>query len=313
MFSKVTVSVPATTANLGPGLDCLGLALDLYNEVTFAEIGSDFTVEVQGEGAGKLPADSSNLVLQAAERLFDLVGQRPSGLRVLQENRIPVGSGLGSSAAAVLSGILAANAMAGEPLNQSDLLELAVDMEGHPDNVAPALMGGLTIAVATDSGLAVERVKPAELQVAVVLPEFDLPTAEARRALPQSVILADAIFNVGRVALLVRALENGDYGRLAVAMQDRLHQPYRLPLIPGMAAAIEAGKDAGAAAVVLSGAGPSAIAFAPTGHDRIASAMVEAFASHGLNSRSWVLVANGQGSSIRLHPNGQDDMTREIG
>ena len=304
MLSKVSVSVPATTANLGPGFDCLGLALDLNNQVTFVKVGSGLTVEVSGEGAGTLPVDSSNLLFQAAERLFDRVGRRPAGLHVLQENRIPAGSGLGSSAAAVLGGILAANAITGGQLSQSDLLEMAVDMEGHPDNVAPALMGGLTIAVATDSGLTVERVTPAELQVAVVLPDFDLPTAEARRALPQSVPLADAIFNVGRVGLLVRALENGDYDRLAVAMQDRLHQPYRLALIPGMATAIEAGKDAGAAAVVLSGAGPSAIAFAPAGHDRIAAVMAEAFASHGLNSRSWVLAANRQGSLIQLHANG---------
>lgn len=313
MLSKVTVSVPATTANLGPGFDCLGLALDLCNQVTFVEVGSSITVEVSGEGADTLPVDSSNLVVQAAERLFDRVGRRPAGLQVLQENRIPVGSGLGSSAAAVLGGILAANAIIGSPLSRSDLLELAVDMEGHPDNVTPALMGGLTIAVATDSGLAVERVTPAQLQVTVVLPDFDLPTAEARRALPQSVTMADAIFNVGRVALLVRALERGDYNRLAVAMQDRLHQPYRLPLIPGMATAIEAGKDAGAAAVVLSGAGPSAIAFAPTGHDRIAIAIAGAFASHGLKSRSWVLDVNVRGSSIQRHANGLDNLTHENG
>ena len=303
MALKATVSVPATTANLGPGFDCLGLALDLRNRITLSETAIGLTVELIGEGADGLPRDSNNLVVRAAKRLFTKAGRRPAGLHLLQENRIPVGSGLGSSAAAVVGGMLAANALLGSPMGQKEVLELAVDTEGHPDNVTPALFGGLTISVATESGLVVERVPIADLHVAVALPDHDLSTSAAREALPRQVPLADAVFNLGRVGLLVRALEVGDYDRLAVAMDDRLHQPYRLPLIPGIEDAIRAGREAGAAAVVLSGAGPSAIAFAPSGHDRIAAAMADAFVNQGVSCRTWILSVHRSGSSVRVEAN----------
>lgn len=295
----VRVSVPATTANLGPGFDCLGLALDLCNQITFRVSGSANTIQISGEGVDRLPVDSSNLVMRAAEMVFTKAGRRPMGLHISQENRIPVGSGLGSSAAAVLGGLLAANAVIDSPLGQQELLEMAANMEGHPDNVTPALFGGLTLAVATQAGLMVERLEVAQQRVVVVLPDFDLSTAAARQALPAAVKLPDAVYNIGRVGLLVRAFETNNYGRLAVAMEDRLHQPYRLPLIPGMLDAFSAGRQAGAAAVVLSGAGPSAVAFAADKHDEIAAAMGAAFADAGLRHRSWVLAVHKQGSVIK--------------
>ena len=304
MALRVTVSVPATTANLGPGFDCLGLALNLCNRITFSDAAIGLNVESIGEGAKALPRDGNNLVLRAARSVFDEVGRRPAGLSVMLENRIPVGSGLGSSAAAVVGGMLAANAILGRPLSREELLELAVDMEGHPDNVTPALYGGLTISLATESGLIVERVPLADLEAVVVLPDHSLSTLAARNALPRQVPLTDAVFNLGRVGVLVRALESGDYERLGVAMDDRLHQPYRLPLIPGIEDAFKAGRDAGAAAVVLSGAGPSAIAFAPGGHDRIAAAMTDAFTSQGVGCRSWILSARSSGSSVRVETYG---------
>jgi homoserine kinase len=295
MTPRISVTVPATTANLGPGLDCIGLALNLYNRVTFEESSAGLSVSVKGEGKGIIPEDETNLVVRAAERVFQLAGRRPAGLRVVQENQIPVKSGLGSSAAAVLAGILAANGLVGKPLNQEDILALASEIEGHPDNVAPALYGGLTLIVNEAGKLIVTRIPIHEMSVAVVLPEFNLTTAEARAALPTQVPLADAIYNAGRVGLLVRALETGDYHALRVATQDKLHQPYRLPLIPGLTEVFEAGQAAGAA-VALSGAGPSVIAFAPAGHQDIAIAMGEAFATAGLKSRYWVL------SVSRVHP-----------
>jgi homoserine kinase len=295
MTPRISVTVPATTANLGPGLDCIGLALNLYNMVTFEESSAGLSVSVKGEGKGIIPEDETNLVVRAAERVFQLAGRRPAGLRVVQENQIPVKSGLGSSAAAVLAGILAANGLVGKPLNQEDILALASEIEGHPDNVAPALYGGLTLIVNEAGKLIVTRIPIHEMSVAVVLPEFNLTTAEARAALPTQVPLADAIYNAGRVGLLVRALETGDYHALRVATQDKLHQPYRLPLIPGLTEVFEAGQAAGAA-VALSGAGPSVIAFAPAGHQDIAIAMGEAFATAGLKSRYWVL------SVSRVHP-----------
>jgi len=300
----VNVSLPATTANLGPGFDCLGLALDLCNRITLREAASGQTIEVTGEGEIDLPGDSSNMVAQSAERLFEKVGRRPAGYHIRQENKIPVGSGLGSSATAVLGGLLAANALLGSPLGQHKLLALACEIEGHPDNVTPALFGGLTLTLSGEDGLVVERIPVPEQRVAVVLPEFVLSTKVARQALPDVVPLADAVFNIGRVGLLVRALENGDYDRLALAMEDRLHQPYRLPLIPGMADAFRAGREAGAAAVALSGAGPSVIAFAPDGHDEIAKAMGRAFSTAGLQYRWWVLPVRSQGSEILVEVSG---------
>ncbi|MCI0577199.1 MAG: homoserine kinase [Chloroflexi bacterium] len=298
MVRQVTVTVPATTANLGPGFDCLGLALGLYNRVTFVETAGGLEVVIRGEGAEPLPTDETNLVVRAAGRLFQVVGRRPAGLRVVQENDIPVGSGLGSSAAAALGGLLAANALVNAGLEREALLALATEIEGHPDNVAPALYGGLALVIQDEGRLLVESIPVPEMEVAIVLPAFELPTAEARAALPKQVPLADAVFNAGRVGLLVRALAAGDYGRLGMATQDRLHQPYRLPLVPGLAQAFAAARAAGAAAVALSGAGPSLVAFAPAGHQAIGEAAMAAFASAGLESRSWILPVDGVGCRV---------------
>jgi homoserine kinase len=310
-MKSITVSVPATSANLGPGFDCLGLALGLYNEVTFTAVAEGLEIVVSGEGANgegasgegangegasgegkcadKIPLNGDNLLVQAAERTFDYIGRRPGGLRVRQHNNIPVGSGLGSSAAAVIGGIVAANGLVDGNLSPEALLRLAVAIEGHPDNVAPALSGGLVLVTQENHRVLVEQFPIPDLQLVVVLPDFDLPTAVARAAIPRQIPLADAVFNASRLPLLLRAFANSDYQKLTIAMQDRLHQPYRLPLIPGMAAAFQAVKAAGAAAVALSGAGPSLIAFAPNNHHQIGEAAITAFAAAGLTSRMWVL------------------------
>jgi homoserine kinase len=311
-MKQVTVTVTATTANLGPGFDCLGLALQLYNRFSWRPLDNGLSVIVNGEGAGKIPTDESNLAVRAAERLFVEVGQRPSGLALVQENGIPVGSGLGSSATAVVGGLLGANGLLNNPLSREELLALAVEMEGHADNVAPALYGGLTLVVGGD-GLGgathplgakrhIEKLPVVDLTAVIILPDFDLPTAEARAALPAQVPLADAIFNVSRMGLLVPALASGDYAKLTVAMQDRLHQPYRLPLIPGMAAAFTAVRQAGAAAVALSGAGPSLIAFAPDNHTAIGEAGQAAFAAVGLKSRVYKLGIDTRGAETFFTP-----------
>lgn len=294
----LTVTVPATSANLGPGFDCLGLALGLYNtvEVTAREAGMLVTVE--GEGQGIIAVDERNMMVQAMQRLSDQVGQPLPGLHLRQVNRIPVTSGLGSSAAAVLAGLLAANQLLGEQLSREEVLDLAVAIEGHPDNMAPALYGGLVMANRDGERLLVERLPVADLHVAVVVPDFALLTVEARAALPPHVPFADAVFNLGRLGLLLRALAEGDYEQLATAMQDRLHQPYRLPLVPGMAAAFDAARAADAHGVAISGAGPGVIAFAPDGHEAIAAAMQQAFAAAGLGSRSWVLSIDREGSRV---------------
>lgn len=305
-MKQVTVTVPATTANLGPGFDCLGLALGLYNEVTFtAEMGPEskgkFTLTISGEGIGRLPTDNGNLVARAAECVFLKVGQRPPGLHIHQQNNIPVGSGLGSSAATVLAGMLAANALVEDRLSQAELLQLAVQMEGHPDNIAPALHGGLTLVVQENNHLHVEQIGVPPLRVVIVLPDFDLPTVTARAALPPQVPYADAVFNAGRLGLLLQALATADYSKLRLAMQDRLHQPYRLGLIPGATDAFTAAYLAGAAGVALSGAGPSVIAFAPDNLEAIGRSIANAFAGAGLSSRTWILPVDFWGSRLEVN------------
>ena len=301
-MQRVTVKIPATTANLGPGFDCLGLALGLYHTVTFSALDkSGIHITACGEDKHKIPLDNSNLVAESAEIIFRRVGRRPTGLDIYQENGIPIGSGLGSSSSAVLAGMFAANALLDSPLTREQILQLATNLEGHPDNVAPAVYGGLILGVQEPEGLLVERILIPALKVVVVLPDFHLLTTDARAALPYQVPLKDAIFNTSRIALLTRALETADYTKLRIAMQDRLHQPYRIPLIPGMADAFEAAYAAGAAGVAISGAGPSLIAFAPADHEVIGRAVTAVFTAAGLSSRTWILPVDTQGVCIRVH------------
>lgn len=313
MKNQVTITIPATSANLGPGFDCLGLALGLYNSVTVTATSANstllsssvqaistppITITVSGVDAEKVPTDESNLVYQSACLLFEKLGKRPSALHIHQENNIPVGSGLGSSSTAVLGGLLAANALVDGKLSRSEILEIATRAEGHPDNVAPALYGGLVLGVMAEEDVHIQQLPIAPQQVAVILPDFHLLTEDARAALPKQISRQDAIFNVSRLPLLIRALEKAAYPQLKLAMQDKLHQPYRLPLIPGMLHAFEAAYAAGAAGVALSGAGPSLIAFAPTGHEDIVEWVTAVFRQHNRQSRSWILPIDTAGTQI---------------
>ena len=264
MLKVVTVAVPATTANLGPGFDCLGLTLDVWNEVTVTVDEDRLHVSVQGEGAGLLSDDESNPIVRAALDLLEERSARPLGLRIECRNSVPPASGLGSSATAVLAGLLAANTLLGGPLASDELLARAVQQEGHPDNVAAALYGGLVIVVEREGVLLVRRFDVPRTHVTVVIPTVAASTRRSRESLPEVVPLADAVYNIGRAALVVEALRSGDLGLLAQVMDDRLHQERRLQGIAGAAAALRAGREAGAGAVALSGSGPSLIAFAPS-------------------------------------------------
>ena len=267
--------------------------------MTFSETaGTDLLITASGEDAQQIPRDKSNLVFQAMGHVFDRVGGEPAGLHIQQENEIPIASGLGSSSSAVLAGMFGANELTGGLLSREEILQLATDLEGHPDNVAPAVYGGLVLGVQGPEGLLTERIKIPALKVLVALPEIALLTDHAREVLPQTVPLADAIFNSSRVGLLIRSLESADYDRLSDAMQDRLHQPYRIPLITGMAEAMQAALDSGAAGVALSGAGPSLIAFADEGHDAIGTAVSTAFSHEGIGSRLWCLSVENRGVTI---------------
>ncbi|MBI5566423.1 MAG: homoserine kinase [Chloroflexi bacterium] len=292
------VLVPATTANLGPGFDCLGMALALYQEIELTEIPHGLEIVIDGEGAAELSHDANNLILRSAQRVFDRVGYQPTGLCLRSINRIPMMGGLGSSSAAIVGGLVAANALTHYPLTNPQLLDLAIEIEGHPDNVAPALLGGLVIVAADDNGPIVDRVDVPDLTVVVINPDLRVATKTARRILPAQIPRADAIFNAGRVALVTLALSRGDLNLLGRAMDDRLHQPLRKFLIIGYDMVLAAAKSAGAAAVAISGSGPSLIAFAHDRHAEIAEAMTQAFAANAIDSRTWILKVDRMGARV---------------
>jgi len=297
------VLIPATTANLGPGFDCLGMALALYQDLQLEEIPRGLEVAIDGEGATELARDAGNLVLSAAQRVFERAGYQPPGLRLRSINRIPLMGGLGSSSAAIVGGLVAANELVADQLpdrrlTHSQLLDLAIKIEGHPDNVAPALLGGLVIVAADDHGPIVERVSVADLTVVVINPDLRVATKMARRMLPTHIPRADAIFNAGRVALVTLALARGDLDLLGRAMDDRLHQPLRKYLIIGYDAVLAAAKSAGAAAIAISGSGPSLIAFAADRHAEIAAAMTQAFAANHIAARTWILKVDRAGARV---------------
>jgi homoserine kinase len=252
-------------------------------------------IEIEGEGEKDLPRDETNLIAQSAEEVFRRIGKKPSGLRIRATNRIPLSSGLGSSAAAVVAAVAAANILVDGGLSNDDLLSVAVRIEGHADNAAASMFGGLNLVRADGDVVVSRQVEIPELRVALAHPDFGLSTKQMRQVLPGEVPLEDAAFNLGSALLSVEALRSGDYSLLAQVMEDRLHQPTRAGHIPGYTRVTESARSAGAAGVALSGAGPSLVAFGPSGHEKIARAMVEAWADEGVNSRGFVLSAARRG------------------
>ncbi|MDF9409195.1 homoserine kinase [Pelotomaculum isophthalicicum JI] len=286
----IRVQVPATTANLGPGFDCLGMALELYNIVELVQVPYGLTIEVTGEGTADIPRDVDNLVFKSAQRVFEQVDFKPTGLKIRLINQIPVARGLGSSTAAIIGGVIAANLLAGGRLSLKDIISLASSIEGHPDNVAPAVLGGIVISVQADGELKNMKIQPPQgIRCVVAVPDFILATKTSRDVLPSQVAFQDAIFNLGRVALLVAALQRGDFSLLGTAMEDHLHQPFRSVLVPGMKKVLAAAKLAGARGVTLSGAGPSVIALADGNFDLIARVMGDTFRQNGVKCRTLVL------------------------
>jgi len=256
----IKIRVPATSANLGPGFDCLGLALNIWNEVSF-EPAEKISYHVTGEGAEKLNKGTKNLLTKAFTLVYETCGQEILGAKITAHNEVLMSSGLGSSAAAIVAGLFGANEMLSKPLNKTELLKLANEMEGHPDNVAPALLGGLVISIVSDNEIITRRYEIPEFTIVIVKPSMEWLTKTARAVLPKSISRADSIYNIGRTALVVDALRNGDLDLLQKVMDDRIHQPYRLKHISGGMSAYKKAKQFGAAA--LSGAGPSIIAFVP--------------------------------------------------
>lgn len=298
---KVTVRVPATSANLGPGFDTLGMALSYYDELEVQAVpGTGAVVEVTGEGAGEVATDESNLVVKSIAYTFNHFGIELPGLRLRAKNIIPHGRGMGSSGAAVVSGIIAAKGLLAGlvEMSEQELLQIATEIEGHPDNVAPALFGGLTIAWEDESGphfkkLFVHRgIAPLEL-----VPNFKMSTALARSLQPESVPHSDAVFNVSRSALLIAALTQSP-DLLLSATEDKLHQDYRAAAMPETNALIQMLRDAGHAAVV-SGAGPSVLVLATGPAQRLAA--MKLAATHYPQWTPLLLAVDFKGATVVTH------------
>ncbi|MDP9454102.1 MAG: homoserine kinase [Actinomycetota bacterium] len=299
----ISVRVPATSANLGPGYDAVGLALSLSMRISL-ERAPQPIVEVHGVGADLVPKGKDHPAYRAARFVADELGEHDAHFHLIQENDIPPARGLGGSAAALVGGAVAANDLLGRAMAPPDLLNLVCDLDGHPDNAAPALLGGLVIGTLTPEGIKSVRLEPEGLKAVVAVPDFEVSTTAARHALPDSVPHRDAAFNVGRAGLLLGALATGEYDLLRVAMQDRLHQPYRSHLILGLEDVIEAACHNGAYGSCLSGSGPTVLALAPEGRaDAIARAMHATFEERDIEAQAWVLDVDLAGA--RVEPPGE--------
>ena len=301
MNNKVTVRVPATSANCGPGFDTLGLACNLYNYFTYELIDQGLSLKIEGEGTEKLKAGKNNLAFLSFYKVWDMIVGSKTGLSVIMSNNIPLSRGLGSSSTAIVAGLVAADHLTGNTLSKNEIVQLATEIEGHPDNVAPAILGGMTISYVDNgraSSLKFLPLKPFKL-VAVV-PDMPLATSLARRAIPKTVPHQDAVFNTSRAALLVGAMLTGDYQHLAAGLDDRLHQPYRAHLIPGMEDAFKAAVNNGAFNEIISGAGSTLMAYVPinVSCEAVGEAMCKALSEHDLHSVFHILDIDTEGAVV---------------
>jgi homoserine kinase len=304
--STITVTVPATTANLGPGFDCIGAALSLYNRFQFSLLESSATeklkITVTGQEASKVKTDDSNLAYQAFVKLYDRLNQSPPPIALHIDMQVPLARGLGSSATAIVGGLVGANEVAGKPLSQVEVMQLAIELEGHPDNVVPALLGGCRLA-ATETPDGAWQICDIpwhpDIVPVVAIPDFELSTAEARRVLPTDYSKADAIFNAAHLGLLVRALATGDRDWLRCALQDKIHQPYRQSMIQGYEAVQKAAMNAGACGMVISGAGPTLLALTnATNADAVEKAMATAWMEFEVKANVRSIGLDTQGATV---------------
>jgi homoserine kinase len=296
----VRVRVPATAANLGAGFNCLGLALELYNTFEVRECRAGMKIEITGNEKDGLPKDKTNLFFQAADRVFKKCGYAPKGLRIRINSCIPVARGLGSSAALIVAGAVAANEFYGNKLSQDDLMRLCADLEGHPDNIVAAFLGGLTICGYKDKQLVYKNffVRHGLRAIIAVPQNLEVETKNAVAILPKKVPFEDAVFNISRTAFFISGILEDELGIMGLGMEDRLHQPYRKALVPGLEDVFKAAKDAGAQGAALSGSGPSVIVLTHLYPQPIGEAMKKAFRQHGVKAKIMVLDADNEGVKI---------------
>ncbi|KUO71220.1 MAG: homoserine kinase [Desulfosporosinus sp. BRH_c37] len=297
----IRVKIPATSANLGPGFDCLGLALQLHNTIT-VEPNQPFQISLTGSYRDGIPADASNLVWQTMCHLWDLLHYPNPSVALTLENHIPPARGLGSSSAAIVGGLVAANTLAGSPYTKYELLQVANSIEGHPDNVTPALYGGITLSVPAKDGI-FPRVlaQSPNLKAVVVIPNTRLNTEKARGILPTHVTRNDAVFNISHVGLLIEAIIREDYSLLKEGMRDVLHQNQRAILLPGMLETIEAALEAGAYGAALSGSGPTLIALiTEDSKQEVCQNMITTLEQYGVNAQAQVLEIDSYGATLSI-------------
>ena len=306
MKKSVTVRVPATSANCGPGFDSLGIALTLYTDFTFTISDEEFgfSLEVEGEGKDSFHASGRNMAFASFLTVWNKVtGRKRIGIDVKMHNQVPKSRGLGSSSTAIVAGVTAASILSGANMTQDEILQESNKLEGHPDNVAPAIYGGFTISF-QENGVAhtLRTVPQMPLQFIAVVPDMQLSTHLAREAIPKEIAHPDAVFNASRTALLTAALLENRPELLQFALEDKLHQPYRAKLIPGLPEVFQAGKAAGAYQCIISGSGSTLLAYASPEKegDAIGRAMVEAFAQCGQKAVYHILQLNTKGTEI-LH------------
>jgi homoserine kinase len=301
---SVAVQVPATTANLGPGFDSLGLALGLYNRLELRVSDAD-SLQVSGEGEAELLGAKTTIAHTAAKQIFTALGHEIAGVHLTLENSIPLSRGLGSSSAAIVASMVAANqwchVQTGKSFEPSRILEFASHLEGHPDNVAPALLGGFVVAAMAENG-AVHAIKVPVKEwprFVAFIPETELSTKFARGVLPENYSRADAVFNLSRAALLVAALGSGDFEALRESLQDKIHQPFRAPHVPGWNEATHAAHEAGAIGVTLSGAGPTTLAWTTSeNNEAVRDAIQTAVTTANIAGRVIVLDAIESGGTV---------------
>lgn len=291
----VRVKIPATTANFGPGFDCLGASLGLYNYIDM-EFSDAPKVYVKGEGVEEIPLDKTNLVYQAAAKVLKRANVNKD-LKIVLENHIPLARGLGSSAACIVGGLMAANHLIGDIFENSELLKIATEMEGHPDNVVPAAFGGFCLSMIYENKIIYKTFPmPFWLKFVVCIPDFELKTEDARKILPEEINFKDAVFNISRTAMLVAAMAQGDLSNMDIFCQDRLHQPFRSQLIPGMEKILATVREKGAFAGFLSGSGPTVVCLTLRERaDTLGEHMVDIFSRAGIKSCYKVLSSDSEG------------------
>ena len=290
------VCVPATSANLGSGFDCVGIALNLYNELYF------YRQEEKKIPCGTTLLRQGSLAHRGMELVAETVGKKVPELNIAIKTKVPRSRGLGSSATLTVAGIVAANLLSEANLKEEEIISLATKIEGHPDNAAPALVGSLVISVTSTEGIKYIKVKPqSPLGVIVAVPDFKLATAAARKVLPAVVPYRDAVFNTGRFGLLMTSFLTGEYELLKIAMEDRLHQPYRLSLVPGLKEVMSAVISKGALGSCLSGAGPSVLAFCNQQVDLLRKVMEDTWREHGVSAKTYLLEISAKGTKYTYY------------